>query len=357
MAQDSSTGEKTEKATPKRRREAREKGQVRKSQEVITAGMLLAIFGGLKIFGPLVIGRITDMLIYFLGGNFMETKLDAAGFTSVMANASLAFGLAMLPILGVAMLAALVVNYMQVGFLVSTQALQPKFSRLNPMEGIKRMFSIQTIYELFKSIGKLIIIGVIGVWQVMNHLKSYLSTTEMGAMVAARHMFDTILSTCFTIGIALAVFSVVDYVYQWFKYEKDLRMSKYDIKMEYKQMEGDPEIKAKIKQKQRQMASQRMMHEVPGADVVITNPTHVAVALKYDEDQGGAPTILAKGLDRVAQRIKEIAKEAKIEIVENPEVARAIFAQCELGEEIPGDLYSAVAEILAYVYKMKHGEA
>ncbi|MBQ9624912.1 MAG: EscU/YscU/HrcU family type III secretion system export apparatus switch protein, partial [Clostridia bacterium] len=160
---------------------------------------------------------------------------------------------------------------------------------------------------------------------------------------------------CFYISGALAIFSIVDYVYQWFKYEKDLMMSKYEVKTEFKQMEGDPQIKSRRQQKHREMAARRMMQSIPDADVVITNPTHFAVALKYDEEIKDAPIVLAKGQDLVAQRIKEIAVQYGIEIVENKEVARAIFAACEVGSEIPLELYQSVAEILAYVYKIKNG--
>lgn len=355
MAQEGNGGEKTEKATPKRRKDAREKGQVRKSQDVITVVMLLALFSSLKFFGPNMMKQIMTFMEKVFSGSYNNTVLDAGGFTFILKEAVVTFIYAMLPIFGVAILAALVVNYVQVGFLYSTEALMPKLSRLNPASGLKRMFSIQTVYELFKSIGKLIIVGILGYMQVSKNLKTYLNLMDMGAMKASAVIFNTVINACFVITAALAVFSILDYVYQWFKYEKDLRMTKYEIKMEYKQQEGDPEIKAKIKQKQREMASQRMMQEVPGADVVITNPTHVAVAIKYDEEKTGAPIILAKGLDLVAQRIKEIAGKNKVEIYESKEIARALYAQCEIGQEIPAELYGAVAEILAYVYKMKNG--
>lgn len=349
------SGERTEKATPKRRKDAREKGQVRKSAEVVTSVMLLSIFGVLKFFGGWMAGQMQGLLGGYLGGERMLDVSNAAGFTRVMTHATGAFIWAMLPVFAVAVLAALLANYIQVGILFSTKALQPKMEHLNPLSGFKRMFSLKAIYETIKALGKLIIILVIIYIQMRKNMDLFLRTTTMGMTESVPLIFNAIINACFYVCLFLAIFSVTDYVYQWFKYEKDLKMTKYEVKTEFKQMEGDPEIKAKIKQKQRQMATARMMQDVPDADVVITNPTHFAVALQYDQKKNGAPVVLAKGQDLVAQRIKEIAKEHGVEIVENKPVARALYAGCQIGGEIPGELYGAVAEILAYVYKMKNG--
>lgn len=348
------TGEKTEKATPKKRKDAREKGQVRKSTEVITSCMLMGLFGVIRVMGPFMMLNTKKLLTRYLGGSAHVT-LGIEGINTVMANAVLNFLIIMAPIFGVGVIVAVMANYVQVGWLFTTKALEPKFDRMNPLSGLKKMVSLQAFYEMLKSVFKLIIIVIIAYLQIKSHMPLILRTTNMGAMQSVGPVFTAIINTCFTISGALAIFSIVDYVYQWFKFEKDLKMSKYEVKTEFKQMEGDPQIKAKRQQKHREMSAKRMMQSVPDADVVITNPTHFAVAIKYDEEEKEAPVVLAKGKDRLAMRIKEIAKENNINIVENVEVARALYASTEVGSQIPINLYQSVAEILAYVYKTNNG--
>lgn len=348
------TGEKTEKATPKKRKDAREKGQVKKSMEVVTSCMLLGLFGILRVAGPMMINSTKNVMERYLTSSGFVT-LDVAGVSTLFLDVVITFLLIMAPILGGAFVIAVIANYVQIGWLFSTKALQPKFDRMNPLSGFKRMISLQSLYELLKAMFKLIIVAVIAFVQIKGHMDLIMRSMTMGLTESIYPTFIAVLDTCFAISGALAVFSIVDYVYQWFKYEKDLMMSKYEVKTEFKQMEGDPQIKSKRQQKHREMAARRMMQSVPDADVVITNPTHYAVALKYDEDTKSAPEVLAKGQDRIALRIKEIAREHDVEIVENKEVARALYASCEVGSEIPTSLYQSVAEILAYVYKMKNG--
>lgn len=347
-------GDKTEKATPKKRQDAREKGQVKKSQEVVTACMLLGLFAIVRVLGPWMVGRMQKVMEMYLSGSSFVT-LDVNGFRTVFMTAILNFLIIMSPILAGALVVAFVANYAQIGWLFSTKALEPKFDRMNPLSGLKRMVSLESLYNMLKSIFKLIIIIVIAVVRIRKYLEMILRTMTMGVLESINPIFMAILDVCFYISGALAIFSIVDYVYQWFKYEKELMMSKYEVKTEFKQMEGDPQIKSRRQQKHREMAARRMMQSIPDADVVITNPTHFAVALKYDETVKDAPIVLAKGQDLVAQRIKEIAAQYGIEIVENKEVARALFASCEVGSEIPLELYQSVAEILAYVYKIKNG--
>jgi len=348
------TGEKTEKATPKKRKDAREKGQVKKSTEVVTSCMLLGLFGIVRVLGPWMMSRTQDLLELYLGGSAYVT-LDVAGVTTLFTNVILTFLLIMAPIFGGAVIIAIIANYAQIGWLFSTKALEPKFDRMNPLSGFKRMISLHSLYELLKASFKLIIVFVIAFVQIKGQMDMILRAMHAGPIESIYPLFVAICNLCFAISGALAVFSVVDYVYQWFKYEKDLMMTKYEVKTEFKQMEGDPQIKSKRQQKHREMAARRMMQSVPDADVVITNPTHFAVALQYDDEKRDAPVVLAKGQDRLALRIKEIARDHGIEIVENKEVARALYASCEIGSEIPVELYQSVAEILAYVYKMKHG--
>ncbi len=347
-------GERTEQATPKRRREAREKGQVRKSQELVSALMMVIMFGALSLLGSGMWGQLQNLVTRGLTLDFKRGEaLLPADVPVLMQECVTAMAKIVLPLLLVGFVAAIAVNVVQIGFLFSTKALEPKFSRLNPLEGLKRMFSLRTLFELAKTIAKTILIGYIAYDVVIKNASSFMLMAGENINSSISAIWTSIINAGFKIGLVLLIIAILDFVYQWFKYEKELRMSKYEIKMEYKQTEGDPQIKSRIRQKQRQMAMMRMMESVPEADVVITNPTHFAVALKYDSEATGAPIVTAKGQDYLAQRIKEIAREHKVEIVENKPVAQALYKNCEIGREIPLELYQAVAEILAYVYKRK----
>lgn len=351
-------GERTEKATPKRRREAREKGQVRKSQELVSALMLVIMFGALGLLGP---GMWEDLQSLMRRGLTLGFR-HAGGLVSENAGVlmqDMAAELAgiLLPLLLIGFLGAILSNVVQFGFLFSTKALAPKFNRLNPLEGLKRIFSMQTLFQLAKAIAKTVLIAFIAYDVVVENAANFalMAGENLGASIGA--IAQSVLNAGFRIGLVFLIIAVLDFVYQWFKYEKDLRMSKYEIKMEYKQTEGDPQVKSRIKQKQRQMAMMRMMESVPQADVVITNPTHFAVALKYDAEASSAPVVTAKGQDYLALRIKAVAQEHGVEIVENKPVARALYESCAIGSEIPLELYQAVAEILALIYKRKQGRA
>ena len=354
MAQEGSGGERTEKATHKKRKEARERGQVRKSNELVTAIMMLTLFGALRLLGPGMWERMAALMKASLAGNlFMGEALEAGELPTLLAQTTLEFGMTVLPILGVAFLAAAAANLMQVGFLVSSKALEPKMDRINPIKGLKRIFSVHTFYELVKSIGKIILIGYIAYGKYMAAMERFGQAVWRDPAQAGELILLLITDLGLSVGLALLVLAGLDYFYQWWKYEKDLRMTKYEVKLEYKQQEGDPQIKGLIKQKQRQMAMKHMMQAVPQADVVITNPTHYAVALKYDEAKAAAPVVTAKGQGFVAQRMKEVAREHGVELVENKPVAQGLYHMCEIGKEVPVELYQAVAEILAYVYKLK----
>ena len=351
MAQEGLGGERTEKATEKKRSDAREKGNVLKSTEVNTAVCTLAMFAALKIFGPWLARRIADSTAYFLGhASELQGEADvAAVFVSQVPFLLLSIA----PFLLIALVVGVAINIVQVGFLFTTEAMMPKFSRLNPAQGLKRMFSTHGLAELVKSILKIVIIGIVLYNEYKNNIEFVVFLTGKNTMLAIANIMNAVINMGFKAGMVLCIIAAMDFFYQWWRYEKELRMSKQEIKEEYKQQEGSPEIKSKIKQKQRQMSMMRMMRSVPEADVVITNPTHYAVALKYEEGQNGAPTVIAKGQDHMAQRIKEIAREHTVGVVENREVAQALFRLCEVGDQIPEEMYQAVAEILAYVYKLK----
>lgn len=347
-------GEKTEKATPKKRQEARRKGQVLHSKEIASALVLVFVFVGVRMFGGYIYNEVAD----FTKRLFVEyPKIDDL-FTFDMLSKLFVETLTVIlkataPIFAIAVIAGLIAGYAQVGFLFTLETLGFKFNRLNPLNGLKRMFSLQAIMELVKSIFKIVIIGYIAYSYLSGEAVNVLNMMNMDVMSIGTYIGTTAVNVAIRICVALILLGVLDYFYQWWEYEKNLKMSKEDLKEEYKQSEGNPEIKAKIKQKQRQISMRRMMQEVPKADVVITNPTHFAIAVKYDALEAKAPIVIAKGQDFIALRIKEAAKENKVEIVENKLLARTLYETVEIGQAIPPELYQAVAEILAFVYSLK----
>lgn len=354
MADNNSTGEKTESATPKRRQDARERGQVLKSNELVMTGCLLIMFAALRLLTPTIAAGIMDFTSSFLSGQLLpEGALTLGNIGIVMQQMILGFLQIMLPILLVAVIAAVLVNILQTGFLFSTKALEPKMSRLSITEGFKRLFSGRTMFELAKSILKIVVIGVVIYTEIEANLPGFSSMLTPGLTASILQVANMIFDAGFKILLFLAVIALLDYMFQRRKFEKDLMMTKYEVRMEMKQQEGDPQIKGKIRQKQRQMAMMRMMQDVPDADIVITNPTQYAIALKYDDQKSSAPVVVAKGKDVIAAKIKEIAAEHEIEIVENKPLARSLYVMCEIGDQIPVEMYQIVAEILAQVYKKR----
>jgi flagellar biosynthesis protein FlhB len=346
------SGEKTEKATPRKRQEVRKKGQVAKSTDLTTAIVLFAVFLFLH-FG----GGWAGKKIYFLFRHslqdYMLFSLTEESlhrlFVDILKQTALILG----PVMLVALFAGILANYMQVGFLFSTEAIQMKWSKINPIQGFQRIFSLKAIVELLKSMLKIVFVGIVTFSVIWFHWDQIL-------MLSQKHVADSLVfigKLTVQMGLyasaSLLFLSFLDYMYQRFDFEKSIRMSKQDIKDEFKKTEGDPLIKSRIKQRQREMAMRRMMQEVPKADVVITNPTHYAVALKYDENKMDAPYVVAKGVDFLAQKIKWIAKENDVVTVENRPLARALYDQVEIGEAVPEEFFKAVAEILAYVYRLK----
>lgn len=347
-----SAQEKTEKATPKKRQDSRKKGQVAKSADVNTALILLIMFLFLLFFGATFIRKLLHIIQYV----FTEYMLLAVTeqsvrmiFVGLFAEAVKATG----PVMLVAFIAALASNYLQVGFLFSTEAVQFKPERINPLQGLKRIYSLRAIVELVKSVLKISLIGFTAFFVIWWHKEKLLSMGQLTPAAAAGGLGGLIIQIGLACSVVLVLISIIDFVYQRYDHEKNIRMSKQEVKDEHKKMEGDPEIQAKIKEKQRHMAMHRMMQEVPEADVVITNPTHFAVALKYDGDRMEAPIVTAKGADYVAFKIKEIAKAHDVTTLENRSLARSLYWQAELGEAIPETFFKAVAEILAYVYRLK----
>lgn len=345
--------EKTEQATQKRQEEAREKGQVAKSRELPSVAVLVA---GLVYFWFGAPGMVRDMM------NMMKKTFIAAGvmtinihtIQSVMIGFFYELFIITAPILGVVTLASLLSSLLQTGFLVSPEAVLPKLSKIDPLKGLQRMFSLQSFVELIKNILKMSVIGLVAWLTIQQEMENIppLMNQDVYAIIAyvGKVSFKIILSTCWV----LIVLAFMDFIYQKWEHAKSIRMTKQEIKEENKQVEGNPLIKGRIRRLQREIARKRMMAAVPKADVVITNPTHFAVALKYDQGSMGAPVVVAKGADLVAAKIKEIARKHQVPIVENKAVARLLFTMTDIDEAIPEKMYRLVAEILAHVYRLKN---
>ncbi len=351
-------GEKTEPASPKKLSDAREKGQVAKSRELANGFGLLALFLLIKVWaGTLgtkflevfdtIYNKMPEMVTFWNG--YVPHHDMKVLFQNVMVDILLILA----PVFIVSVLIAFLCDVAQVKWVIAKKAMEPKLSKLDPIAGFKRMFSSNAIVELIKSLAK---IGII-VYVVYDYIKdkwSLLYTLyDMPLMQAVLLTAELITEVGIRISIVYIVLAFVDFGYQKYKFAKDMRMTKQEVKDEYKQQEGDPKVKGKIRQKMQEASRRRMMQQLPTADVVITNPTHYAVAIKYDPDVADAPLVLAKGADYLAAKIKEVAKENHVEIVENKPLARMLYANVEVGQAVPPELYQAVAEVLAFVYKLQ----
>ena len=345
--------EKTEQATPKRLQEMREKGQVAKSREVPSAAILI---GSLLIFYFLGSAMIKDImeLMEWTFANSARFELQSGNFNWMLLEL-FRRGLKIVAPLFVALMAVgLLSNIAQVGFLFSTKAIAPKFSKLDPLKGFGRMVSKQALVELIKSLFKVAVVGCVTYFTVKDELDQIIPLMDKEIWSIMTYIgnvcFKILLRTCWV----LIVLAVIDYVFQKWDYMQEAKMTKQEVKDEFKQREGDPLIKSRVRQAQREMAKRRMMEAVPKADVVITNPTHLAIALEYNTQNMSAPQLTAKGSRLMAERIKAIAQENNIPIVENKPLARALFKGVEIGQEIPTVFYKAVAEVLSYVYQLKN---
>lgn len=345
--------DRTEPATPRKRREARQRGQVARSTEANSAIILLVSLLTIKFAGPAMLERMGIVTSRYLS-SFPKTDLTAASVQTSLVQILLDMAVVLGPLLGAVFVAGFVSNAAQVGLVLSGEALMPKASRLDPIGGVTRMFSTRSAVELGKAMAKITLVSYIVFTFIKAEYPTVVGLIGCDPREIASGMGGLIYRLLFKAGMALLFIAAVDYGFQRFQNEKQLRMTKEEVKEDYKRSEGDPQIKGKIKQRQRQMARQRMMQSVPTADVVVTNPTHFAVALKYDADEMSAPIVVAKGKALLAQRIKAIATENKVPMVENVQLARALYKSVEIGEAVPAALYQAVAEILAYVYRLKN---
>lgn len=346
-------GERTEEATPKRKSDARKKGQVAKSTDLVSAAILVLLIIMIPLLGNVTYNGIYSGLHKTLESG-LSKDLSRGSIGPIMLGHLLGYLRITLPIMLFVMVAGIVANLMQVGFLTSIDPIKPDFKRLNPIEGFKRIFSVRTLVDLFKNILKLGLVAYIAYSYINSNIGKILSVPQMSVSRVLPYFMDLFRGLMGKLAIWLVILGVLDYVYQRYEFKKSLKMSKQEIKEEIKEQEGDPQLKSYIRQKQRQLAMTRMMEAVPEASFVVTNPTRLAIALKYDETlEEGAPIVVAKGRGHIAQRIRTIAREAGVPIVENKPLAASLYNNVDLGQEIPVDLYQAVAEILATVYRME----
>ena len=345
-------GEKTEEATPKRKEDARKKGQVVKSHDLTSAVTLMLLVLMFQLTGNSVLTALHSYLTRSLE-NGMSRIVTQGNLTALFLQDSGVYLKAVLPMMAAVMGIGVLANIVQTGLLWTTDPLKPHGRRLNPIEGLKNIFSKKALFQFVKNLLKLILVGALSWSFVKGNLEEILSLSRMSIYGVFPILKDIILGLFSRVGICLLALAAVDYVVQRFEFQKDLRMTREEVKEEWKQMEGDPQIRSLRKQKQRQMAAARMMSALPDSTVVVTNPTHLAVALRYEDSMKGAPVVTAKGMDFMADRIRKVAGEHGIPILENKPLARALFRHVEVGQEIPVELYQAVAEILATVYRME----
>jgi len=349
MAEES---EKTEPATPRKRQRVREEGNVATSREIPNAAILGTALLVFVMAGGWMWGHLVDMFLSPIQmiGRYEVTMETIRPLTGMVAGKMLLF---LLPVVIGVLVAGVGANVGQVGFLFAREAMVPKPNRLNPVSGLKNMFSIKSVFEAIKNTFKIILFSYVA-WTVIDDEVETLISLELSEYHAVFfYMLSLISRITFRSVLVMIVLGIIDYAYQRYEWERKNRMTKQEVKDEFKQMEGDPKVKARVRSIQREIAMRRMMAEVPKADVVITNPTEYAVALKYESGQDFAPRVVAKGQGHVAMKIRKAAAKAGVPILERKALARELYRMVKIGREIPGRLYQAVAEILAYVYSLK----
>jgi len=356
MAESESGQDKTEDPTEKRKKDSREKGEIARSKELNTLAIMIAGSIALLIFG----GALAQELMELMRQNFSlsrEVILDQRSMSTYLLNSGLSALLAIQPIMITLVLAALIGPISLGGWLFAAGSLAPKFSRMNPAAGLKRMFSFKAVAELLKAFAKFLIILTVAVMVLSSDIDDLIRIAHEPLELAVIHCLQVVGWSTLWMSCGLIVIAAVDVPVQLWESHKKLLMTKQEVRDEHKDQEGKPEVKQRIRQLQREMSQRRMMAAIPDADVVITNPTHYAVALKYDPDKGGAPMLIAKGSDFLALKIREIAVANEVLLLESPALARSIYYSTELDQEIPGGLYLAVAQVLAYVYQIRQHRA
>ncbi len=358
FAKDGNGGEKTEPATAKKLQEARKEGQVAKSQELNHALGLIALFLILKLFISYVGESLFNSFAMFFNKipEVVDESIGGLGVftvTRVINNTLLLILKILAPFFLVGFSMSVLINVVQVGWKVTSKPMRPKFSKLNPLNGFKRIFSKDSMFELVKSIAKIALIIYVAYSSIKGHQNELFLVYEIPLLQVILLVGTIVIDTGLRISLIYLFIGIADWFYQKHKFKEDMKMTKQEVKDEYKNTEGNPEIKGRQRSKMREASQRRMMQSLPTADVVITNPTHYAVAIKYDADHYSAPVVVAKGEDFLAMKIKEKAKEHQVEIVENKPLARMLYANVDVGEEVPPELYQAVAEVLAFVYNMR----
>lgn len=358
FAKDGPGGEKTEEPTSKKKSDTRKEGKVAKSKEMSSGVQLIALFLILKFWIGHMGAKFMDLFdeIYekipvyttYWGG-----KVVASDYRILLNGVFVELLMQLLPFFLIGVVLSVMINMLQFKFKITTKPLHPKFSKLNPVSGMKKLFSKEKIIELLKSIAKIILIMYVVYSTIKGDWVYLVKFYQMPLTQAIELIGSIVINMGLKISLVFMVIAFADLFYQRWKFHEDIKMTKQEVKDEYKNAEGDPQIKGKIRQKMREASQRRMMQDVPKADVVITNPTHFAVAIRYDANEGSAPRVLAKGADFLAQRIKDIARENNVEIVENKPLARMLYANVDVGQEVPPELYQSVAEVLALVYKMQ----
>jgi flagellar biosynthetic protein FlhB len=348
-------GEKTLPASGSKRDKARREGNIAKSQDLSAAISLGGALFALLVLGPYTFDWLVESTRHFIG--------EAAGLTpdrtpphTIAIDATMWYAVTVLPFMGIMLVLGLISSFLQVGFLITTTPLQPKLNRLNPITGMRKFVSLRSLFELAKSIAKLVIVGTV-VWLYLRDKRElFVALMVVPPSGMSPAVGSIIFGVWWRIALSMAVLGILDYGYQYWQREQDLRMTAEEAKQESKELEGDPQVKRRIRQLQRQMSQQRMMKEVPKADVIITNPTTYAVALRYDMETMTAPMVTAKGMRVVAERIRTLAIENGVPIVQRPELARTLYRTLEPGQAISEDLFRAVAEVLAFVYRIDRRE-
>lgn len=347
-------GERTEQATPRRREEARKRGQTAISNELLSAAGFIAGIMIISSLIPTFYRQLTSLIVRYIGG-MSKYQITIQSTRGIILDIAYQLFITLLPLFGILIIVTLLVGFAQTGLLFSFEALSPKLSHINPLMGLKRIFSKRALIDLLKSIMKIIILGYLGYSFIMGLKDNIFSLWKSSIISSSSFMISNIIRFSQQASIVLLAVGVLDYILQRREFESSIRMTREELKEELKETEGDPLIRSRIKQKQRELATRRMMQEIKRADVVVTNPTEYAVALRYDIKTMGAPVVVAKGVRLMAERIKSEARRWNIPIVVNPPLAQMLYKLVDIGEEIPPRLYQAVAEVLAYVYRRKRG--
>lgn len=352
MAAESESGERTEEATQQRREDFRKRGQVAQTRELSSVLLLFASVLIIWLMSRYFFQQIYELFFASMGDNLIEMVRGGQTLNSLASFAVAKTAYLLLPVLGICWVVGLVSSLLQTGFLYNEEALQIKWERMDPVQGFKKMLSMRALTEGIKAVAKLTLILFISYLLLKDYIQTLPALMNFSLIQIFEFLGSLTIRLLAGVGFFMLTLAGIDYLYQRWEMEKEMKMTKQEIKEEIKSREGDPMVRARIKRIQREMAGKRMMEDVPKADVIVTNPTHIAIALKYDETMV-APTLIAKGADLVAEKIREMAKSHNIPIIENKPLARTMFKTLKIGQTIPKELYTAVAEVLSYVYRLR----